>query len=140
VWRIIYTGETSATTPAATTAASTKTTESASKDGAKIYAQNCATCHMADGGGVPNLQPSLIGSAVVSGDPQQLIRVLLRGPANVLPADREPYSNTMPSFAQLSDTEIAAVLSHIRKQYGEGASPIATSLVTNERTPPKPSS
>jgi mono/diheme cytochrome c family protein len=73
---------------------------------------------------------------VVSGDPLQLIRVLLRGPANVLPTDREPYSNTMPAFAQLSDAEIAAVLSHIRKQFGDGASPITMSLVTNERTPP----
>jgi mono/diheme cytochrome c family protein len=95
---------------------------------------------MADGGGVPNMQPPLVGSAVVSGDPIQLIRVLLRGPANVLPADREPYSNTMPAFAQLPDAEIAAVLSHVRKQFGQGASPITTSLVTNERTPPKPSS
>jgi len=136
VWRIIYTGEKSKNIPATPTPEPAKTTDNATPDGAKIYAQNCATCHMADGSGVPNLQPALAGSAVVSGDSLQLVRVLLLGPAKVLPADRDPYSNTMPAFAQLPDAEIAAVLSHIRKLFGEGASPITTSLVTNERTPP----
>ena len=51
----------------------------------KIY---CAPCHMEDGRGVTGMQPSLRGSAVAAGDVTRLIRVVLKGPAAVLPANR----------------------------------------------------
>jgi len=117
IWRIIYTGDTTSAVPTAPASESKRNAQEISPDGAKVYAQNCATCHMADGSGVPNLQPALADSPVVAGDPTQLIRVLLLGPAKVLPANRDSYSNTMASFAQLSDGEISAVLTYIRHQF-----------------------
>jgi mono/diheme cytochrome c family protein len=98
--------------------------------GAKTYTNTCAPCHMVDGSGVPNIQPALDGDAVVGGDPNILIRVLLEGPAKVLPADRPVFANTMPPFFQLSDQEIADVLTYIRQQYGGRASAIEPSQVT----------
>ena len=94
-------------------------------EGAKVYTKTCASCHMADGGGVPNLQPDLNDNPVVTGDPTTLIRVLIQGPAKVLPPDRPHFSNTMPSFAPtLSDEQIAAVLTYIRQQYNNNPSAI----------------
>jgi len=133
IWRIIYTGDAAQVASIATPPTLTQSASIGSPDGAKIYAQLCATCHMADGSGVPNLQPALAGSQVVAGEAAQLIRVILRGPAKVLPANREPYSNTMPSFSQLSDGEIAAVLTYLRQQFGANASEIAPGEVASQR-------
>lgn len=105
-------------------------------DSAALYAQHCATCHMADGTGVPSLQPSLVDSAVVRGDERLLIRVVLLGPAAVLPPDREHYSNTMPGFAALADPEIAALLTYVRREFGGGAPPVAAESVAAVRAAP----
>ncbi len=100
-------------------------------EGLKVYTQNCLTCHMADGGGVPHMQPALDGSPSVSGDPTTLIRMLIQGPNKVLPANRPHFSATMPSFSsKLSDEEIAAVLTYIRQEYGNHASMIKVQKVT----------
>lgn len=133
VWRIIYTGEKAvAATPAAVPAAAKKV--AAGPDaGAAVYKQTCAVCHMADGRGVPNMQPDLTDSAVVKGDPRRLIDVILRGPAKVLPPDREKYHNTMPELSALSDAEIASVLSYVRKQFGGGARAVSASQVASVR-------
>jgi mono/diheme cytochrome c family protein len=105
-------------------------------DGEALYAQHCATCHMADGKGVPSLQPSLVDSSIVRGDENLLIRVVLAGPAAVLPADREPYNNTMAGFAMLADAEIAELLTYVRREFGNGAAPVSTERVAAVRAVP----
>ena len=79
------------------------------------------------------MQPDLTDSAVVKGDPQRLIDVILRGPAKVLPPDREKYHNTMPELSALSDAEIASVLSYVRKQFGGGVRAVSASHVAAVR-------
>ena len=133
VWRIFYAGAAAAAkTPAAARPAS-KPAAAAPARGAELYKQSCLVCHMADGRGVPNMQPDLTESAVLKGDSQTLIDVLLRGPGKVLPAGREHYSNQMPEFSALSDTELADLLSYARRQFGHGAGPIAASQVAAVR-------
>jgi hypothetical protein len=117
VWRIIYTGE----------------KKGASADGGALYRQACATCHMDDGRGVPRMQPSLVDSPVVNGDPARLIQVLLKGPEAVLPRTKES-ANQMPAFPQLSDDETAAVLSYVRLTYGKEAGAITPEQVKAERS------
>jgi len=74
------------------------------------------------------MQPPLNGSAVVSGDPATLIRVVLQGPAQVLPTDRAKYANQMPPFGVvLSDDDIATVLTLVRRQFGKGGAPVTPS-------------
>jgi mono/diheme cytochrome c family protein len=79
------------------------------------------------------MQPDLTDSAVVKGDSRRLIDVILRGPAKVLPPDREKYHNTMPELSALSDAEIASVLSYVRKQFGGGARAVTASQVAAVR-------
>ncbi len=88
---------------------------------------------MDDGSGVPMMQPPLLDSKVVAGDPTTLIRVLLEGPAQVLDPERDSYSNTMPPFTQFSDTEIAAVLTYVRKTFGHDAPVITVEAVKAQR-------
>ena len=101
--------------------------------GSKVYLDSCAVCHMTDGSGVPGMQPALDGDPVVGGDPGQLIRLILQGPAKVLPADRPIFSSTMPAFDQLTDQQIAGLLTYVREQYGGKASVIKPEQVAVER-------
>jgi len=105
-------------------------------DGAALYAQHCATCHMVDGSGVPSMQPSLTDSSIVRGDEKLLIRVVLVGPAAVLPPGREQYSNPMPEFSMLADRQIAVLLTYVRREFGGGAPPVATESVAAQRVAP----
>jgi len=133
IWRILYTGETTATRAATPAAANFATVDDGSR-GAKLYQQICAACHMPDGTGVSGMQPPLAGSAVVAGDPATLIRAVLHGPASVLPASRARYTNQMPPFAAaMSDADLADTLTFVRKAFGRGAPPIVASQVKSQR-------
>jgi glucose/arabinose dehydrogenase/cytochrome c5 len=128
IWRVIYVGDkTVASAPAAAASAvsgtagrvASGTGPAVNPRGKALYTQLCASCHMAEGGGVPNLQPSLVESSVVRGDPATLVRTILQGPAAVLPADRPKYSNVMPGFAPaLNDTQAADLASFLRQAFG----------------------
>jgi cytochrome c oxidase subunit II len=75
--------------------------------GEKVYAANCAVCHKADGKGAGPIK-ALDGSPVVlSDDHAKQIGVLLNGQGN----------GSMPAWKQLSDTEIAAVISYTKNSW-----------------------
>ena len=78
-----------------------------SKRGEKVYAANCAACHQANGKGAGPIKP-LDGSAVVlDADKLKQVAVLLNGQNN----------GAMPSWKQLSDTEIAAVITFTKNNW-----------------------
>jgi glucose/arabinose dehydrogenase/cytochrome c5 len=139
VWRIIYTGEANPNHAAARTLQSAPTfaAKLANTPGARIYGAVCAACHMPNGSGVSGMQPPLAGSPIVSGDTAQLINVLLKGPAAVLPRDRLNYQNVMPPFgAVYSNEEIASILNYVRANFGNGAPPVTPEQVAAERAKP----
>ncbi len=75
--------------------------------GEKVYAANCAACHQASGKGAGAIKP-LDGAAVaLDADKMKMITVLLNGQNN----------GTMPSWKQLSDTEIAAVITFAKNNW-----------------------
>ena len=86
-------------------------------DGEKLFLQNCATCHMANGSGVPFLQPDIRGSAWLSNeDPQPLLSLMLRGSV-ALGEAAGAYENDMSPFSHLSDAEIAAMSTYARTRF-----------------------
>jgi cytochrome c oxidase subunit 2 len=77
------------------------------KRGASVYAANCAACHQANGKGAGPIKP-LDGSAVVlDADQNKVINVLLNGQGG----------GSMPAWKQLSDTEIAAVITYAKNSW-----------------------
>ncbi len=74
--------------------------------GAKVYAANCAACHQANGKGAGAIKP-LDGSALVRGSLAEPMHVVLEGRVN----------GTMPSWKQLSDVELAAVLTYVKNHW-----------------------
>jgi mono/diheme cytochrome c family protein len=92
---------------------------------------------MPDGKGVPGMQAPLAGSAVVTGDPALAIRVLLQGPAEVLPPNRQKYGVVMPPFgATFNDADLAAVLTHVRASFRNTAPAITAGQVEAQRKKP----
>ncbi|HVZ44538.1 MAG TPA: cytochrome c oxidase subunit II [Ramlibacter sp.] len=77
--------------------------------GEKVYAANCAACHQANGKGAGPVKP-LDGSPVVlDADKTKQIEVVLNG--------RTTPTGQMPSWKQLSDTDIAAVVSFTKNNW-----------------------
>ena len=77
------------------------------KRGEKVYATNCAACHQANGKGAGPIK-ALDGAAVVlDADHKKQISVLLNGQNN----------GAMPAWKQLSDTEIAAVITYTKNNW-----------------------
>ncbi len=74
--------------------------------GEKVYAANCVACHQASGKGAGAIK-ALDGSAIVLEDPAKQIQILLNGAAN----------GAMPAWKQLSDTEIAAVITFTKNSW-----------------------
>ncbi len=75
--------------------------------GEKVYAANCQACHQPNGKGMGPIKP-LDGAAVVlDSDKTKQIKVLLNGQNNL----------TMPAWKQLSDSEIAAVISFTKNNW-----------------------
>src|SRR5450830_242423 len=83
--------------------------------GEKVYSTNCVACHQANGKGVPNAFASLDGSPVVNGPKAEQINVLLHGKKS------GKYPSEMPSWKQLSDTDIAAVITYTRNNWSNKA-------------------
>ena len=76
--------------------------------GATIYAANCVACHQASGKGVPGAFPALDGSKIVNGPADAQIALVLDGKAGT----------AMPPWKQLSNTDIAAVITYTRNSWG----------------------
>ena len=73
--------------------------------GEKVYAANCAACHQPNGKGAGPILP-LDGSALVQdADKTKQVQVLLNG------------RNAMPAWKQLSDTDIAAVITYTKNNW-----------------------
>ncbi len=92
-------------------------------DGKALYAQHCQTCHQIDGAGAQNMVPPLIKTDYVLGDKTKLIKILLNGLSG----------EEMPSQAALKDSEIAAVLSYVRRSFGNKASTVTAVEVKKAR-------
>ena len=84
------------------------------KRGESVYAANCAACHQANGKGAGPIK-ALDGSAlVVDADKSKIINVLLNGQNN----------GAMPAWKQLSDTELAAVMTFAKNSWSNATQQI----------------
>lgn len=97
--------------------------------GQEVYLQQCLSCHQADGGGVQNLNPPLIKTKYVLGDKTKLIKIVLDGLSGELEVGDDTYHNVMAPHRDLSDQEIADVLTYIRNSFGNKASAVTAAQV-----------
>jgi mono/diheme cytochrome c family protein/glucose/arabinose dehydrogenase len=95
--------------------------------GADIYKNLCVGCHQPDGRGKEKMAPTLVESRYTSGqDAGAAIRILLggkEGPVGLMP----------PLGGALKDDQIAAVLTYVRREWGNTGSPVPVDDVTEIR-------
>ncbi|MCF6203312.1 MAG: cytochrome c oxidase subunit II [Methylococcaceae bacterium] len=94
--------------------------------GEKVYANNCASCHMEDGAGIAGTFPAIKGSAIVKGELKEQVNLMLKG------------KGMMPAFGQmLSAVDFAAVSTFIRNglgnSVGDSVQPSEIKILQSER-------
>ena len=77
--------------------------------GDAVYTQTCAACHQANGKGLPPAFPAVDGSKVATGPKEGHLNIVLNG---------KPGSAMAAFGKQLSDSEIAAVVTYERNAWG----------------------
>jgi len=92
----------------------------AAVDGATVYQKNCQACHQATGQGIPSAFPPLAGHlpAVAAADRTLPPKAVLFGMTGSITVNGQAFSGVMPSWKQLGDAEIAAVLNHELTSWG----------------------
>jgi mono/diheme cytochrome c family protein len=105
----------------------------ATSGGASIYAANCAACHQASGQGLPGVFPPLAGSEWVLAEAPVPVAILLYGLHGDIEVAGTAYQGVMPAFGQLSDSEIAAVVSYIRGSWDNDAGEVSAEEVGQVR-------
>jgi len=95
--------------------------------GRTVYQNLCQACHQPNGRGMEKLAPSLIGSEfALASSPTIPIRIVLNG--------KEGTVALMPPLGGiLSDEQVAAALTYIRREWGHTASPIDAAAVAQGR-------
>jgi mono/diheme cytochrome c family protein len=87
-------------------------------DGSGLFTQNCLMCHQAGAVGLPGQFPRLAGRiGAISSQPKgraYLIDVLTYGMAGKITVDDQSIVGLMPPFAQLSNDDVAGVLSYVQ--------------------------
>lgn len=117
--------------------APTGNAEAVLKEGQRIYEKYCVDCHRANGQGHPPAYPPLAGNrALLVDNALNPIRMVLNGGyPPTTKGNPRPYG--MPPFAQeLSDAEVAAVVSYMRNAWGNKASLVSPVEVSKYRGAP----
>ena len=106
----------------------------AQASGATLYSTLCAACHQASGTGLPGVFPPLAGSDWVNGKDSTMAAIVLQGVSGQLTVNGVAFNGAMPSFkAQLSDEQLAAVLSHVRSAWGNASPAVEPRTVARVR-------
>ena len=100
--------------------------------GREIYASVCAACHQPSGRGEAGKAPPLWASPFVLGAPDILGRILLFGLGGELELQGQRWNAEMPALSA-SDADLAAVMTYIRREWGNGADPVDAAQVSRLR-------
>ena len=102
----------------------------ATADGAEVYGRVCVACHQASGMGVEGAFPPLGGSSWATGKADVPIAIVLHGLQGEIEVSGKKYNNVMAPWGEaLNDAEIAAVLTHVRSNFGNSASAVTADEV-----------
>lgn len=107
--------------------------EGNTRSGWILYNTYCAACHQGNGKGDNNRFPPLKDTEWVTGDEDRLIDVVLNGLQGEITVNERRYNGLMPPHQHLDDFAIASILTYVRKEFGNEASPINSKKVSEIR-------
>ena len=98
------------------------------------YMTICIACHQPNGAGLPGAFPSLVKSEYVTGNPERLAAMVLKGINPPFKYKDVTYVVPMvPQEAVLADDKIAAILTFVRSSFENNAPAVTTEFVANVR-------
>jgi len=121
--RVEWPGKPGASTPVAPLTAGEQRRFDA---GAEVYRNICQACHQPDGRGQDKVAASLVDSVLALAPTEIPARILLNGKEG-------PIGLMPPVGSTLDDDQIAAVLTYIRREWGQTGSPVDPAAVKNVR-------
>jgi mono/diheme cytochrome c family protein/glucose/arabinose dehydrogenase len=101
--------------------------------GRDLFAGTCAACHQPTGLGQPGLAPPLADSEWVLGSEQRLARIVLQGAEGPITAAGTEFDSSMPSWAAFDDSQLAGILTYIRRSWENSAPPVEPETVAAAR-------
>jgi nitrite reductase (NO-forming) len=124
---------------AAARAAGHLTIEDQIKAGAVLFNGTCSVCHQANGEGLPDVFPPLAGSDFLMADKQRAIAVVVNGLTGPVTVNGKQFNSVMPPMSQLTDDEVANILTYARNSWGNKGAAVTKDEVAKLRaSTPRP--
>ena len=103
------------------------------KAGEARFAGTCSVCHQNNGEGLPNVFPPLAKSDFLMADKKRAIGIVLNGLNGKVTVNGATYNSVMPPMNQLSDDEIAEILTYVRNSWGNKGDAVSADEVKAQR-------
>ena len=121
-------------TAAESKAAGTLSLEEQVNAGKALYTGTCSVCHQDSGAGLAGVFPPLARSDYLAGSSDEdLVKVVLNGLTGPLKVNGHDYNSVMPPMSQLTDDEIANILTFVKNSWDNGGGRIASDDVAKVR-------
>jgi nitrite reductase (NO-forming) len=119
---------------AAAAASGTLTAAQQVAAGKTLYNGTCSVCHQDNGQGLANVFPPLAKSDwITQHSTDELIAVVLNGLSGPVTVNGTDYNSVMPPMSQLTDDEIANILSYVQQDMNDGGAAVSAEAVAKVR-------
>ena len=105
--------------------------------GGVLFKGTCSTCHQDNGAGLPNVFPPLAKSDYLLKDPRHAIEVVLNGLTGPVTVNGNTFNSVMPPMSQLTDDEVANILTYVLNTWGNSGPAISKQEVAKVRATTK---
>jgi mono/diheme cytochrome c family protein len=110
-------------------------------DGGDLYKSHCSVCHQTGGVGVAGVYPRLAGRApkiAATADGRTvMISAALYGMAGKLEVDGKSLMGVMPGFSQMSDADLADLLTYVSALGGKAPKSFTAAEISTVRAGPR---
>jgi Putative multicopper oxidases len=129
-----YAGEQGVVAEARTAAQQgTLTLEQQIKAGEARFTGTCSVCHQPNGAGLEGVFPPLARSDFLMADKKRAIGIVVNGLSGKVTVNGKAYDSVMPPMSQLTDDEIANILTYVRNGWGNQGEAVSAAEVTEIR-------
>ncbi len=118
-------------------AAGTLSKEDQVKAGQQLFTGTCSVCHQANGEGMPGVFPPLAKSDYLAKQTREhLIAIPLHGLNGSVTVNGKDYNSVMPPMSQLTDDEVANILTYVLNSWGNPGGQVSKEEVSKVRAQP----
>ncbi len=101
--------------------------------GGALFAGTCSVCHQANGEGLAGVFPPLAKSDFLAAGHAKAIGVVLNGLSGKVTVNGKDYNSVMPPMSQLTDDEIANILTYVTNSWGNPGTQVTQAEVAKAR-------